>query len=75
MYLFIIYHSNPKHNQNRYALPELDGAIDTVVLGGLVGDKIALVPERVRKLVCYTHTYDKSFLSPLVYSLFNDFYL
>lgn len=34
-----------------YALPELDGAIDTVVLGGLVGDKIALVPERVRKLV------------------------
>lgn len=33
-----------------YGLPELDGAIDTVVLGGLVGDKIALVPERVRKL-------------------------
>jgi magnesium chelatase subunit H len=33
-----------------YALPELDGAIDSVVLGGLVGDKIALVPERVRRL-------------------------
>jgi len=33
-----------------YSLPELDGAIDTVVLGGLVGDKIAMVPERVRKL-------------------------
>jgi magnesium chelatase subunit H len=33
-----------------YSLPELDGAIDTVVLGGLVGDKIALVPERVRKV-------------------------
>ena len=33
-----------------YSLPELDGAVDTVVLGGLVGDKIALVPERVRKL-------------------------
>lgn len=33
-----------------YSLPELDGAIDTVILGGLVGDKIALVPERVRKL-------------------------
>jgi len=33
-----------------YALPELDGSIDTVVLGGLVGDKIALIPERVRKL-------------------------
>jgi magnesium chelatase subunit H len=33
-----------------YSLPELDGAIDTVVLGGLVGDKIVLVNERVRKL-------------------------
>ena len=33
-----------------YSLPELDGAIDTVVIGGLVGDKIALIPERVRKL-------------------------
>lgn len=33
-----------------YSLPELDGAIDTVVLGGLVGDTIALVPERIRKL-------------------------
>ena len=33
-----------------YSLPELDGAVDTVILGGLVGDKIALVPERVRKL-------------------------
>ena len=27
-----------------YALPELDGAIDTVVLGGLDGDRIALAP-------------------------------
>jgi len=33
-----------------YSLPELDGAIDTVVLGGLVGDKIELVPERVKRL-------------------------
>lgn len=33
-----------------YSLPELDGAIDTVVLGGLVGDTIGLVPERVRKM-------------------------
>ena len=33
-----------------YALPELDGAVDSVVLGGLVGDKIALVPERLRRL-------------------------
>ena len=33
-----------------YALPELDGAIDTVVLGGLDGDEIRLEPERVAKL-------------------------
>ena len=33
-----------------YSLPELDGAVDTVVLGGLVGDKIAIIPERARKL-------------------------
>jgi magnesium chelatase subunit H len=38
-----------------YSLPELDGAIDTVVLGGLVGDKIALVPERIRKLTNRIH--------------------
>ena len=38
-----------------YALPELDGAIDVCVLGGLVGDKIALVPERVRKLASRIH--------------------
>lgn len=33
-----------------YSLPELDGAIDTVPLGGLVGDNIYLVTERVRRL-------------------------
>lgn len=33
-----------------YALPELDGAIDTVPLGGLVGEDIYLVPERVKRL-------------------------
>lgn len=33
-----------------YSLPELDGAIDTVPLGGLVGDNIFLIPERVRRL-------------------------
>ena len=33
-----------------YSLPELDGAIDTVPLGGLVGDGIFLSLERVRKL-------------------------
>jgi magnesium chelatase subunit H len=32
-----------------YALPELDGAIDPVPLGGLVGDQIYLVPERVKR--------------------------
>jgi magnesium chelatase subunit H len=33
-----------------YALPELDGAIDPIPLGGLVGEKIYLVPERVQRL-------------------------
>ena len=33
-----------------YALPELDGAIDPVPLGGLVGDQIYLIPERVARL-------------------------
>lgn len=33
-----------------YSLPELDGAIDTVPIGGLVGDDIYLVPERVERL-------------------------
>ncbi|ACC81224.1 magnesium chelatase subunit H [Nostoc punctiforme] len=34
-----------------YALPELDGAIDTIPLGGLVGENIYLVPERVQRLI------------------------
>jgi magnesium chelatase subunit H len=34
-----------------YALPELDGAIDPVPLGGLVGEDIYLVPERVQRLM------------------------
>jgi magnesium chelatase subunit H len=34
-----------------YALPELDGAIDTIPLGGLVGEQIYLVPERVQRLI------------------------
>ena len=33
-----------------YSLPELDGAIDTVPLGGLVGNDIYLVPERAARL-------------------------
>ncbi|WP_275574917.1 cobaltochelatase subunit CobN [Neosynechococcus sphagnicola] len=34
-----------------YALPELDGAIDAVPLGGLVGDQIYLIPDRVQRLI------------------------
>ncbi len=34
-----------------YALPELDGAIDPVPLGGLVGEKIYLIPDRVQRLL------------------------
>lgn len=34
-----------------YSLPELDGAIDTVPLGGLVKDDIYLIPERVSRLL------------------------
>ncbi len=33
-----------------YSLPELDGAIDTIPLGGLVGEEIYLVPDRVKRL-------------------------
>ncbi|MBD2314133.1 magnesium chelatase subunit H [Desertifilum sp. FACHB-1129] len=33
-----------------YALPELDGAIDPVPLGGLVGEDIYLIPERINRL-------------------------
>ena len=33
-----------------YSLPELDGAIDTVPLGGLVGEDIYIIPERVKRL-------------------------
>ena len=33
-----------------YALPELDGAIDPIPLGGLVGEDIYLIPERIKRL-------------------------
>ncbi len=33
-----------------YSLPELDGAIDTIPLGGLVGEDIYLVPDRLKRL-------------------------
>ena len=38
-----------------YALPELDGAIDTVAIGGLVADDIFLIPERVKRLTSRLH--------------------
>lgn len=38
-----------------YALPELDGAIDTIPLGGLVGEDIYLVPDRVKRLTDRLH--------------------
>jgi len=38
-----------------YALPELDGAIDTVPLGGLVGNRIYLIPERLQRLTDRLH--------------------
>lgn len=38
-----------------YALPELDGAIDTIPLGGLVGETIYLIPERVKRLTGRIH--------------------
>lgn len=33
-----------------YSLPELDGAIDTVCIGGLVGEEIFLIRDRVQRL-------------------------
>ncbi|MCM1982088.1 magnesium chelatase subunit H [Lyngbya confervoides] len=42
-----------------YALPELDGAIDTVPLGGLVGNDIYLIPERVQRLTGRLHQWIK----------------
>lgn len=33
-----------------YSLPELDGAIDTVCIGGLAGEEIRLIPERMNRL-------------------------
>jgi magnesium chelatase subunit H len=42
-----------------YALPELDGAIDTIPLGGLVGEDIYLVPERVKRLTARVNNWIK----------------
>ena len=38
-----------------YSLPELNDAINVVVLGGLAGDQITLIPEWVRKLCGRLH--------------------
>jgi magnesium chelatase subunit H len=38
-----------------YALPELDGAIDTIPLGGLVGDPVKLLPARLDRLTGRFH--------------------
>jgi magnesium chelatase subunit H len=38
-----------------FALPELDGAIDPVPLGGLVGDRLYLIPERLHRLTGRLH--------------------
>jgi magnesium chelatase subunit H len=40
-----------------YALPELDGAIDTIPLGGLVGNEIYLIPERIQRLIGRLHNW------------------
>ncbi|MDJ0679348.1 MAG: magnesium chelatase subunit H [Xenococcaceae cyanobacterium MO_167.B52] len=42
-----------------YSLPELDGAIDTVPLGGLVGEDIYVIPERLQRLTGRIHNWIK----------------
>jgi magnesium chelatase subunit H len=42
-----------------YALPELDGAIDPIPLGGLVGEDIYLIPERLQRLTGRLHQWIK----------------
>ena len=42
-----------------YSLPELDGAIDTVPLGGLVGEDIYVIPERLHRLTGRLHNWIK----------------
>jgi magnesium chelatase subunit H len=38
-----------------YALPEVDGDIDTIPLGGLVGDPVKLLPARIDRLTGRFH--------------------
>jgi len=48
-----------------YALPELDGAIDTVPLGGLVGEEIYLIPERLHRLTGRLHSWIRLHRKPV----------
>ena len=43
-------HTPALSRQVLYALPELDGAVDAVPLGGLVGDQVLLCGERLARL-------------------------
>ncbi len=47
-----------------YALPELDGAIDPVPLGGLVGEDIYLVPDRAKRLTSRINNWVKLAKTP-----------
>lgn len=47
-----------------YALPELDGAIDTIPLGGLVGETIYLIPERLQRLTGRLNSWIKLHKTP-----------
>ncbi|MBD1815149.1 magnesium chelatase subunit H [Microcoleus vaginatus DQ-U2] len=47
-----------------YALPELDGAIDPVPLGGLVGEDIYLVPDRAKRLTSRINNWVKLSRTP-----------
>ncbi|MFV9506621.1 MAG: magnesium chelatase subunit H [Oscillochloridaceae bacterium umkhey_bin13] len=42
-----------------YSLPEMDGAISPVVLGGMRGSEIATVPDRLERLATQTHGFVK----------------
>lgn len=58
-----------------YSLPELDGAIDTVPLGGLVNNDIYLVPERVHRLAARIKKWvDLRRTPPAVRTFFAPFY-
>ena len=49
-----------------YSLPELDGAIDTIVLGGLRGDNVVLIPE-VRSVICVCLLFNSLYISSFLH--------